>query len=204
MSNKLLSTEIEEWANSDPDKTVADLQKVFGQKSFAVLFLVFMFIPALPIPTGGFTNGFLIPCVMIGAMQMIFGRKSLWLPKRFTEVKLSEKTINKGLPLMIKYIKFLEKLSRPRKSSWFDNKIMHIIIGITVLFLAAGSWIAPPFSWLDTLPSLGIVLIALAMLLEDIAFYFAGLISGTLGLGIIIYLFKTIIEYSSKLINSLF
>lgn len=105
---------------------------------------------------------------------------------------------------MIRRIKTLEKLSRPRLSYLFDKAAMRTLLGLTVLIMAAGAWVAPPFSWLDTLPSMGVVLIALAILLEDIAFYIAGLIVGTTGVGIILFLIERIIHYVTQIITRIF
>jgi hypothetical protein len=49
-----------------------------------------------------------------------------------------------------------------------------------------GAALAPPFSGLDTLPALGVVLIALAIILEDGAFVVAGAVVGLAGLALIV------------------
>ena len=82
MRNLPFSRELELWLETPQPKTIDDMQRVFGEKSFAILFLLFMFIPSLPIPTGGITHIVLLPVVMLAAVQMIFGRRALWLPKR--------------------------------------------------------------------------------------------------------------------------
>jgi hypothetical protein len=43
------------------------------------------------------------------------------------------------------------------------------------------AFLAPPFSGLDTLPALGVVLIALGVLLEDVLIAGAGAIMGIVG-----------------------
>ena len=44
-----------------------------------------------------------------------------------------------------------------------------------------GAFFAPPFTGLDTLPSLGVVLLSLGVLFEDIAVVIVALVVGTAG-----------------------
>jgi hypothetical protein len=52
--------------------------------------------------------------------------------------------------------------------------------------LALGAILAPPFSGLDTLPALGAVVVALAIILEDAVFLGIGLLIGTGGIVLIV------------------
>jgi hypothetical protein len=45
-----------------------------------------------------------------------------------------------------------------------------------------GAFVAPPFTGLDTLPSLGVVLLSLGVLLEDVLVVVAALVAGILGI----------------------
>ena len=53
--------------------------------------------------------------------------------------------------------------------------------------MAGGSiaaFLAPPFTGLDTLPALGVVLLALGVLLEDLLLVAAGVVVGVAGIGL--------------------
>ena len=50
------------------------------------------------------------------------------------------------------------------------------MFGLLVLAGTAGAFFAPPFTGLDTLPALAVVLISLGMLLEDFLVVAAGLV----------------------------
>lgn len=182
MFSKRLQSKLE----SGTVQTIGDLQHAFGEKSFAILFLLFMFIPSLPIPTGGITHIVLLPVVMIAAVEMIFGRRTLWFPWFITRVKLGDKVLHKGLPFMIRRIQWFEKYSRPRLAGYLQRATMRFLIGLIVFLLAFAAFIAPPFSGLDTLPSMGAVIIALSIILEDIVLFILGIIVGSIGVGIII------------------
>ena len=52
------SEQLEAWLRGEQPKTLGALGDVFGEKSFAVTILFLMFVPALPLPTGGITHVF--------------------------------------------------------------------------------------------------------------------------------------------------
>lgn len=185
MARKHFSDKFEHWLNANQEKNIGDLLKFFGTKSFGILFLVFMFIPSLPIPTGGITHFVLLPAVWIVSLQMIFGRKSFWLPKSILKRPLGSGFLKKALPFMINRIRTLEKISRPRNKAIFDNQVFKSFAGICMLLLAIGCFVSPPFSGLDTVPAMGAVVIALSIILEDSVLFILGVVVGAIGLGII-------------------
>jgi hypothetical protein len=69
-----LSTQLEHWSMSDGPKTLGGLVDVFGSRSFAVLFVVLLGVPALPLPTGGATHGFELMAAIL-ALELVAGRK---------------------------------------------------------------------------------------------------------------------------------
>jgi len=62
------------------------------------------------------------------------------------------------------------------------------ITGFLFVIFCLTAFLAPPFSGLDTLPSLAAVLIALSLILEDFVLYIIGLIIGFIGIGTIFVL----------------
>ena len=57
-SDELFSGQLEAWLRTNGTKTVGSLADLFGERSFAVTILFLMFVPALPLPTGGVTHVF--------------------------------------------------------------------------------------------------------------------------------------------------
>jgi hypothetical protein len=181
------SVQLEKWLSGKEDKTLSSLSNVFGEKSFAVVFLVLMSIPALPLPTGGLTHVFEI-ITMLLALELVIGRTTIWLPERWKNKKLGRKTREKALPSIIKRVKWFEKFSRPRLSKLMKSRAVASIMGLVIFGLALSAFLAPPFSGLDTLPSLGVVFIALGIILEDIVGAFVGLVTGLVGIALILFL----------------
>ncbi len=154
---------------------------MFGEKSFAILVLVLMFFPALPLPTGGITHVFEV-IVMLLALEMIIGRKTIWLPKWAKEKELGQATQKKIVPFIIRRIRWFERFSRRRSENVVRSESFSRLAGLVFFVLALGAALALPFSGLDTLPALGAVVVALSLILDDIALFFVGLLIGVGGI----------------------
>src|SRR4249919_987151 len=171
------SHQLERWLRSDETKTLGALSDVFAEKSFAVTILLLMFLPALPLPTGGISHVFEAITVVL-AIQMVLGRRTIWLPERWHRRELGPTTTDKGIPFMIRRIRLVERFSRRRGAWLFEQGWMLRLLGLLVMALAIAAAVAPPFSGLDTLPSIGAVAIALAIILEDAVVLAIGAIIG--------------------------
>ena len=175
-----VSDQLEAWLAGDGDKTVAGLIDLFEEKSFAILFVVLLGVPALPLPTGGATHVFEIIAVLLAA-QLIAGRQAIWLPKRWRNLELAGDRQQRFLAALMRMIRRLERISRPRLRFLFDHRLSNIVFGVLVIGGSLGAFLAPPFTGLDTLPALGVVLLSLAVLLEDFAIVIAAVVVGVAG-----------------------
>ena len=160
----------------------------FGEKSFAILFVVLMAPPALPLPTGGATHVFEVVVVVL-AVQLIAGRDEVWLPQRWRRLQLTGGAKRERLVRsLVKLIRRLERFSHPRLTAAFGYRASNVIFGLLVTTGAVAAFFAPPFSGLDTLPSLGVVLLSLGVLLEDVRVVAAGVVVGAAGIALEIVL----------------
>jgi hypothetical protein len=181
------SDQLDRWLRSEGTKTIGTLGDVFAEKSFAVTVLLLMFLPALPLPTGGLTHVFEAITVLV-ALQMVAGRKELWLPQWAKRRELGATTTEKGLPFISRRIKWFERFSKRRFTWVFDRRVGLRLIGLYIVGLAIGAALSPPFSGLDTIPSLGAVIIALAIILEDAVVLVIGMAVGAAGIALSITL----------------
>jgi hypothetical protein len=179
------SDELEEWLRSDTPKTLGALGEEFSERSFAVTILLLMFLPALPVPTGGITHVFEVITVFL-ALQMVVGRRTIWLPRRWKERKLGATMTGKAVPFIIRRVRWFEKFSRPRFARLFHERWFVRILGLVIIGFTAGAALAPPFSGLDTLPALGVVAISLAIILEDVVVFGIAMVIGTAGILLIL------------------
>lgn len=203
MSQKAFSVQLEEWLNSKNPKTLMSLSDVFAEKAFAITFLILMSFPALPIPTGGITHVF-EAIAMLVALELIIGRKTIWLPKRWQKIKLGPKVQGKVIPFLIRRVRWFEKYSRPRLRGLLDHTLFRSFIGVLVLILCIAAFFSPPFSGLDTLPAIGVVLISLGLILGDILILIGGIVMGSAGVGISIGFGKIITVFLGHLFSRIF
>jgi hypothetical protein len=190
----LLSDELETWL-SGPDTTLGGLVDLFGERSFALLFVVLMALPALPLPTGGATHVFEVVVALV-ALQLIAGREAVWIPERWRGLRIAGKNGDaKFVQALMKVIRRLERISHPRFVFLFERRPTNIVFGLLVIAGCAGAFFAPPFSGLDTLPAVGVVVLSLGVLLKDVVLVVAGITIATVGVLVEILLGKALIEW---------
>lgn len=175
------------------DTTVGDLIEMFGEKSFAILFVLLLGVPALPLPTGGATHVFEIVALLL-ALQLIVGRRGIWLPRRWRTLRLGGRGRTRFLAALLKLVRWLERFSRPRLSGVFGHRASNSVFGALAACGSVAAFVAPPFSGLDTLPALGVVIVSLGVLLEDIVVVAAGVTVGAAGIVLVVVIGKAVLE----------
>lgn len=189
-----VSDELERWLTGDQPKTLGALIDVFGERSFAILFVLLMAVPALPLPTGGVTHVF-EAITMLLALELIVGRRAIWLPERWRGLQVGGEGRERFVGVLLRRIRGLERFSRPRGGWLFGHRLSGSAFGLAVLGLALSAFLAPPFSGLDTLPSIGVVVLALGYLMTDVALSAAGAAVGALGVASVIFLGSVAVKF---------
>jgi hypothetical protein len=179
--SETVSDQLERWLASDGDQTLGGLIDVFQEKSFALIFILLLGVPALPLPTGGASHVFEIIAILV-ALQLVAGRNKIWLPERWRKIELGtgggRTRFIRGL---MKVIRWIERVSRPRLRFLFNHRASNTVFGLLVTAGSLGAFLAAPFTGLDTLPALGVVLLSLGVLLEDFAVVVLALLVGGAG-----------------------
>jgi len=188
------SAQLESWLVGSSPKTLGNLTEVFAEKAFAVTILFLMFVPALPAPTGGITHVFELITVLL-AVQLVLGRSTVWIPGKWSERELGSIVTDKAVPFMVRRIAWFERFARPRWAGVFHRRWFDRILGIVFIAFATGAALAPPFTGLDTLPALGAVAVALAMVLEDVVVLGVGLALGTAGIALTLTIGASLIHF---------
>jgi hypothetical protein len=183
----VFSDQLDGWLRSDGPKTLGALNDIFDERSFAVAITLLMFPSALPVPTGGVTHVLEAVTILL-ALQMIAGRDEIWLPKRWRDRELGKSMTGKAIPFVIRRVRTFERFSRGRMQYLFDQGWYLRLLGLVVLVFTVGAILAPPFSGLDTLPALGVVLIGMSIILRDFAFTVVGGVIGAGGIALIVTL----------------
>jgi hypothetical protein len=198
-SDEKLSDRLERWSRGEGPKTLGSLIDLFGEKSFAVVFIVLMAVPALPLPTGGATH-VLEAITMLLALELVVGRRDIWLPARLKRVQLAGAFGRRFTSALLRRIRWFERFSRPRLAPLLRQRVSSLLFGVVVFALALTAFLAPPFSGLDTLPSLGVVVLGLGVLLEDSLVAAAGLIVGALGALLVVALGSLVVRWVRHLL----
>jgi hypothetical protein len=193
------SDEIEGWLRAEGPKTLGGLGSVFAERAFAVMVLLLMFVPALPLPTGGISHAFEIIAVLI-AGQMVIGLKAVWLPRRWQARELGPLLTEKAIPFMTRWIRRFERLSRRRGARLLEFHLSQRIIGVLLIALAITALVAPPFSGLDTLPAAGAVIVCLGYILRDVLVIAIGTVVGAAGAVLIVTIGATLLHWIRRVV----
>jgi hypothetical protein len=156
-------------------------------------------VPALPLPTGGATHVFEVIAVLL-AVQLLAGRDEIWLPQSWRTLALGGPRQHRFISALLKMIRRLERFSRPRLSFLFDHRLSNAVFALLVIGGSLGAFLAPPFTGLDTLPALGVVLVSLGVLLKDIAVVILGVAVAVAGVALEIVLGKAAIKGLASLL----
>jgi hypothetical protein len=137
-NNQRSSEKLLEIINSETmtkDICFEEIIKLLGTRSFGIALLFFALPSVLPfsiIPGAAFI--FSVPILFFSA-QIIFGRKSLWLPNFIAKKTVSHKAVIKIIHKTIPYLKKAEYFLKPRWSV-ITSRPMEIINGLIIFFLA--------------------------------------------------------------------
>lgn len=156
---------LEDLAHDD-SVTVQEVVEKLGHKSFAGLMLIFSLIstsPASAIP--GITATVAI-IVFILAVQMLFGRKCVWLPAFITRRRMSTRTLCKGIDWLRKPVQFVERFAKGRLTFLLHRPWLYLpLVLILVLTLLMPFMEVVPTS--GSLASAVIALFAAGLLMRD-------------------------------------
>lgn len=175
-----VSEELDRWLSGDGSKTLDGLIELFGEKSFALLFVLLLGVPALPLPTGGATHVFEVIAMLL-SLQLVLGGRHIWLPARWRRIALAGPGRERFLAGLMKMIRRLERISKPRLRFLFNHRLSNVVFGLLVAGGSLAAFLAPPFTGLDTLPALGVVLLSLGVLMEDVLVVIAAVLVGLAG-----------------------
>jgi hypothetical protein len=134
------------------------------------------------------------------AGEMLLGRRTIWLPARWQGRELGATTTDRAIPLIVRWVRRVQRFSRPRGAWLFEQWWMLRVLGLLFMELAVTAAVAPPFSGLDTLPALGAIAIALAVILEDVALLILGILLGTSGLILILTIGAALVHLVRSLV----
>lgn len=143
---------------------VADILDAFHERGFGVVMLIFALPMALPIPVPpGVNIALAAPLLFLTSQQMV-GRRNVWLPHRVRAKTISADKLSNMLEGMISFLQKLEALTRPRMGVLTSSGAQKVT-GFLGFIMALTVCIPLPLT--NTVPSFGIAIMALGVLMRD-------------------------------------
>ncbi len=146
------------------DLTFQTILYALGERAFGIILLFFALPNALPLSAvPGVSVVFSVPIAII-AWQMIFSRKTLWLPKAIAQRTIHHDTIIKVVHRALPYLIKIERFLKPRWR-FMTSRYMEMVHGSLILCLSLLLMLPIPFS--NFILSMLIILVSLGLIEKD-------------------------------------
>lgn len=130
--------------------TMACIRDALADRSLATFLVLTCLLNLVPFPPGS-TLILGVP-ILIVAAQMIAGAKTVWLPKRFLAISMTEKTFNKMATNIVPRLRKLERVVRPCYWPFASARQAERFVGVIGLIFGLFVFIPLPFTnWVPAL-----------------------------------------------------
>lgn len=106
--------ELEGTVDRDSTTTVGRIHEAIGERSFGPLLIVVGLAGVTPLAGVPGVPTMLALCTVLVAVQLLFGRKSFWLPDWFLRRHVKRSTIRRSVRLVRGSARLVDRLIRPR------------------------------------------------------------------------------------------
>ncbi len=154
---------------------IGSLLEAFHERGFGFFLFLFAFAPALPFPAPGLGTIVSPPLLFLTAQQAA-GRHTIWMPERIKRKTIPRRRLENIIDSALPWMYRLEHLLRPRMGMMTQGKVS-MLMGFLGFIMAVS--VALPFPFTNSVPSLGICLIAVGILMRDGLAVLIGAIAGT-------------------------
>ncbi len=159
--------------------SIREIVGAFGERAFGLVIILFSLPNCIPAPPG-MNSVFGLP-VLLFAVQMAMGRERPWLPRRIMDKTFAVATFRKIIDVAEPRLRRVEGLCRPRLTGLFGPRGDRLI-GVFAILLAI--CVIIPLPGTNLVPSIALVVVAIAIMQEDGVMLGLG---GLLGLAGIVY-----------------
>lgn len=177
-----LLTDLKDNFHGQDEVSVAQIIEAFHERGFGFLIFIFALPAALPLPAVGLGTIIALPLFFL-TLQQAFQRHTIWLPEKIKTRRVKRSTLIGAVDMALPWMKRIEFLVRPRlgfvtspRFSWLIG-VFGFIMAIVVLF---------PIPMTNTVPSLGIAVMAVGTLMRDGLAVIAGALIGLLWIALLI------------------
>lgn len=143
--------------------TIASILSETSERGFSLAMGLLTLPFLLPMPPG--TGTILGAVCFLLALQMAMGKHQPWLPRAIADFKFPKELAIQLLKNLKRFTKNLEKLTRPRLLNLANNRLVWRLNGLWMAWLSF--LLALPIPMTNPLPTIAILLLAIAMLEAD-------------------------------------
>lgn len=143
--------------------TMRCIREALADRSLATFLVLSGLINLLPFPPPS-TLILGIPIIAI-ALQMIAGRKTVWLPEFFLNLSMNEKAFAKFTTTIVPWLRKLETIVRPRYWLFPNARTAERVVGL--IGLALGLFVFIPLPMTNWIPALAVAVCGLALSERD-------------------------------------
>ena len=179
-----LSVELNRYFFEEPRNEKVTLAEIFNlteERIFGFLLAILSLPSALPIPAPGYSIPFGIAMFFL-AIQLIIGRDRPWLPEKFLKGSMKLETIQKFIKMGTPWVEKIETVTKPRAAYLCTSLPGRVILGTAIALMSISMMI--PIPGTNTLPAIGIFVIAFGLLEDDGLICIAGLFICSLGVAL--------------------
>ncbi|WP_239236691.1 exopolysaccharide biosynthesis protein [Candidatus Nitrotoga sp. BS] len=162
--------------------SIDHILKALQERSFGFMLFIFALPAALPLPGLGINLIIAAPLLFLTAQQAL-GRDSIWFPKMMRDKSISRERFDNILNAALPFIRKIELLVKPRLD--FVTQRGTCLIGLCGLIMALSVCIPLPLT--NTVPSAGIALMAIGVIMRDGLAIIAGALLGLLWVAMLGY-----------------
>lgn len=152
-----------------------DLIEALHERGFGFLLFIFALPAAIPLPGLGVNLIIATPLLFLTA-QLALGRHTIWIPEKMKYKSISRERFESMLEAAFPTIHKIEFLVRPRLG-FITQGVFSNVIGFLGLIMALS--ICVPLPLTNTVPSMGIALMAVGVIMRDGLAVIAGALLGT-------------------------
>jgi hypothetical protein len=146
------------------------------ERGFGVVLLAFALPLSIPLPKPpGISTLFGIPLLVLTTQQAL-GRRTFWMPQFIRRRSIEKEKLDRLLDNTVPVVKKIEILVRPRLE-WVTHGRFSRLIGFLGAIMAA--FISIPLPGSNTIPGIGIALMAMGVMMRDGLAVIIGAVIGT-------------------------
>ena len=134
-----------------------------GSNDYGIPLLLLSLANALPVPTFGLKSLLGVVVTLLG-LQMFAGKRSVWLPRWFTRIRLRPDWSQRAARLGERFLPMLERFVKPRMH-WMRYRPGASLLGLVIILL--GLLMTLPVPGTNTLPALALLALSIGLIEGD-------------------------------------